>query len=109
MCQIPKVNLVVNAIGAILFLVMGICLIVGFVMNQSIVEELQQVTILPLSLDHHHDWWLRAGGELRQLEPLHLHRCHPGALHCWRLHPRHLQGDQQDDGDVAYEEGQGQG
>ena len=29
-------------------------------MNQSIIEELQQVTILPLSLDHHDDWWLRA-------------------------------------------------
>merc|ERR1711874_295081 len=36
------VNLVVNIIGAILFLVMGIALIVGFVLNQSIVEELQQ-------------------------------------------------------------------
>ena len=40
------VNLVVNVIGAILFLVMGIALIVGFVLNQSIVEELQQVTLL---------------------------------------------------------------
>ena len=39
-------NLVVNIIGAILFLVMGIALIVGFVLNQSIVEELQQVTLL---------------------------------------------------------------
>ena len=37
------INLVVNIIGAILFLVMGIALIVGFVLNQSIVEELQQV------------------------------------------------------------------
>ena len=37
------VNLVVNIIGAILFLIMGIALIVGFVLNQSIVEELQQV------------------------------------------------------------------
>merc|ERR550519_1503575 len=36
------INLVVNIIGAILFLVMGIALIVGFVLNQSIVEELQQ-------------------------------------------------------------------
>ena len=50
-----KVNLFVNAIGAFLFLVMGICLIVGFVMNQSIVEELQQVTILPLLIVHHDD------------------------------------------------------
>ena len=49
-----KVNLFVNAIGAILFLVMGICLIVGFVMNQSIVEELQQVTILPLLINNDH-------------------------------------------------------
>ena len=40
MCQISKVNLVVNAICAILFLVMAICL-----MNQSTMEELQQVTI----------------------------------------------------------------
>ena len=40
------INLVVNIIGAILFLVMGIALIVGFVLNQSIVEELQQVTLL---------------------------------------------------------------
>ena len=44
------VNLVVNIIGAILFLVMGIALIVGFVLNQSIVEELQQVTTLLLFL-----------------------------------------------------------
>ena len=44
------VNLVVNIIGAILFLVMGIALIVGFVLNQSIVEELQQVTLLVLIL-----------------------------------------------------------
>merc|ERR1712212_323167 len=36
------INLVVNIIGAILFLVMGVALIVGFVLNQSIVEELQQ-------------------------------------------------------------------
>merc|ERR1711913_231219 len=36
------INLVVNIIGAILFLVMGIALIVGFALNQSIVEELQQ-------------------------------------------------------------------
>ena len=36
----------VNTIGAILFQVMGIALIVGFVLNQSIVEELQQVTLL---------------------------------------------------------------
>merc|ERR1712055_1178888 len=36
------INLVVNVIGAILFLIMGIALIVGFVLNQSIVEELQQ-------------------------------------------------------------------
>ena len=42
------INLVVNIIGAILFLVMGIALIVGFVLNQSIVEELQQVTLLVL-------------------------------------------------------------
>ena len=44
------INLVVNIIGAILFLVMGIALIVGFVLNQSIVEELQQVTLLVLPL-----------------------------------------------------------
>ena len=44
------VNLVVNIIGAILFLIMGIALIVGFVLNQSIVEELQQVTTLLLFL-----------------------------------------------------------
>ena len=44
------VNLVVNIIGAILFLVMGIALIVGFVLNQSIVEELQQVKIIVLLL-----------------------------------------------------------
>ena len=37
------VNLVVNIMGAILFLAMGIALIVGFVLSQSIVEELQQV------------------------------------------------------------------
>ena len=49
------VNLYMNAIGAFLFLVMGICLIVGFVMNQSIVEELQQVKILPLLIVHHDD------------------------------------------------------
>ena len=55
MCQIPKVNLVVNAICAILFLVMAISL-----MNQSTMEELQQMTIFPLRLDHHDDWWLRA-------------------------------------------------
>ena len=42
------INLVVNIIGAILFLVMGIALIVGFVLNQSIEEELQQVTLLVL-------------------------------------------------------------
>merc|ERR1712212_1246459 len=36
------INLVVNIIGAILFLIMGIALIVGFALNQSIVEELQQ-------------------------------------------------------------------
>ena len=44
------VNLVVNIIGAILFLIMGIALIVGFVLNQSIVEELQQVKIIVLLL-----------------------------------------------------------
>ena len=44
------VNLVVNIIGAILFLIMGIALIVGFVLNQSIVEELQQVKLLVLLL-----------------------------------------------------------
>ena len=36
-------NLVANIIGAILFLVMGIALIVGFAFNYSIEEELQQV------------------------------------------------------------------
>merc|ERR1712212_837749 len=36
------INLVVNIIGAILFLIMGIALIIGFALNQSIVEELQQ-------------------------------------------------------------------
>merc|ERR1712055_585790 len=36
------INLVVNVIGAILFLVMGIALIVGFALNQKIAEELQQ-------------------------------------------------------------------
>ena len=44
------INLVVNIIGAILFLVMGVALIVGFVLNQSIVEELQQVKLLVLLL-----------------------------------------------------------
>ena len=38
-------NLVANIIGAILFLVMGIALIVGFAFNYSIEEELQQVMI----------------------------------------------------------------
>ena len=47
------INLVVNIIGAILFLVMGIALIVGFALNQSIVEELQQVTLLVLILVIH--------------------------------------------------------
>ena len=42
--------MVVNIIGAILFLIMGIALIVGFVLNQSIVEELQQVKIIVLLL-----------------------------------------------------------
>ena len=36
-------NLVVNIIGAVLFLVMGIALIIGFVLNLSTEEELQQV------------------------------------------------------------------
>ena len=36
-------NLVANVIGAILFLVMGVALIVGFAFNYSIEEELQQV------------------------------------------------------------------
>merc|ERR1711936_1300354 len=35
-------NLVVNIIGAVLFLVMGIALIIGFVLNLSTEEELQQ-------------------------------------------------------------------
>ena len=47
------INLVVIIIGAILFLVMGIALIVGFALNQSIVEELQQVTLLVLILVIH--------------------------------------------------------
>ena len=44
------INLVVNIIGAISFLVMGIA---GFALNQSIVEELQQVTLLVLILVIH--------------------------------------------------------
>ena len=47
------INLVMNIIGAILFLVMGIALIIGFALNQSIVEELQQVTLLVLILVIH--------------------------------------------------------
>ena len=42
MCHFT-LNLVVNIIGAVLFLVMGIALIVGFAFNYSIEEELQQV------------------------------------------------------------------
>ena len=38
-----SLNLVVNIIGAVLFLVMGIALIIGFVLNLSTEEELQQV------------------------------------------------------------------
>ena len=48
------INLVMNIIGAILFLVMGIALIIGFALNQSIVEELQQVTLLVIILVIHH-------------------------------------------------------
>ena len=44
------VNLVVNIIGAILFLVMGIALIIGFVLNLSTEEELQQVRTSSISL-----------------------------------------------------------
>ena len=55
-------NLVVNIIGAVLFLVMGIALIIGFVLNLSTEEELQQVRTLSLS------WFnvclLIAGGQL---------------------------------------------
>ena len=47
------INLVMNIIGAILFLVMGIALIIGFALNQSIVEELQQVTLLVIILVIH--------------------------------------------------------
>ena len=36
------INLVMNAIGAGLFFIMGISLFVGFALNASIVEELQQ-------------------------------------------------------------------
>ena len=43
-------NLVANVIGAILFLVMGVALIVGFAFNYSIEEELQQVMMSNLLL-----------------------------------------------------------
>ena len=45
-------NLVVNIIGAVLFLVMGIALIISFVLNLSTEEELQQVRTLFNSLFH---------------------------------------------------------
>ena len=45
-------NLVVNIIGAVLFLVMGIALIIGFVLNLSTEEELQQVRTSSISLFH---------------------------------------------------------
>ena len=45
-------NLVVNIIGAILFLVMGVALIVGFAFNYSIEEELQQVMMSNIVIIH---------------------------------------------------------
>ena len=38
------INKIVNVIAAILFVIMGIFLIVGFVLNLSIVDELQQAS-----------------------------------------------------------------
>ena len=51
MCHFT-LNLVVNIIGAVLFLVMGIALIISFVFNLSTEEELQQVRTLFNSLFH---------------------------------------------------------
>ena len=55
-------NLVVNIIGAVLFLVMGIALIIGFVLNLSTEEELQQVRTSSIRLFH--VCLLIAGGQL---------------------------------------------
>ena len=38
------INKIVNVIGAILFVIMGIFLITGFALNLSIVDELQQAS-----------------------------------------------------------------